>query len=802
MAVLGSIFFKRTVKQFLDCEDLESDKGKALIEKIRQSASDSLEHLLQVIADSSGLHQEILKEICRENIAPGTEELFLDSLDNTVTNIRASAVSILSRSNQISPSKLFQKLHQSDRSRSEIIDILEFRQKSLKPEQIISNALKLDKTDAERLFKMAVESEVPLDLGALNINPTAIKSPTLKIMLLRYLSQVDQPDVARFIARFLTESNKTIFMEALKALKRLEFRFDASPLLPFFESMSDIEREIAMEIVQAQADADLVPKLAPGTTGKSEETREFFTHIMVENVTEDGLEKFLRLIDAQEWWGKDQAIKCLLKHANKKLSSAALALTEHENEFIRTNAQQFAAKSGDSTNLETIWNNALHENWQIREAAIEVVGQSAKREAIVLLNKILKKYPESAVAVMKAASELGFTKGLDICFLCLKMPEAQVQREALESIGKLAKEKHAELIREKLMAAVPRLQATVRDTAGEVVKQITEEFKLSELEVDHDEYFDTRLIRFDETESVADKVIPGTAEPFKVVTTANIESFKKGDIWLDRFKIDKEIGRGAMGRVMLARDQMVGENLILKFMHPELTADDASRERFMREVKYSRKISHPNVIRIHDMLSKDNLSAISMEYFESKGIDEILRKKKYFEPREGLEIILQVSDGMAAAHNQDVIHRDLKPSNILMDNTGLVKVVDFGIASASSSKNTEEALTQVGSIIGTPAYLSPERARGREANRRCDIYALGIIAYGMLCGELPYQGEPMALLFQHIEGKAKPALEVRASVGAASSKLIQKMMAVKQEDRFQSMEEVSEAIRKILPGLG
>ena len=799
MAVLGSILFKRTLKKFLNCEDLESVKGKALTEKIRQTARDSLEHLIQAIPNTSGLHHEILKEICRENIEPGTEELFLGSLDDTHTNIRSTAASILSRSTQISPSKLFHKLHQSDVSRSEIIDILEFQRKNLKPEQIIGNALKLAGADAERLLKLAGDSEIPLNLEALNIDPASINSPNMKIILLRYFSQVDQPEIARAIARFLSDSNKTIFMEALKALKSLNFKFDPSPLLPFIESMSDIEREIAAEILQAQADAEMVSKFAPWVVDKSDKTREMLIKLVVEHVTEQGLEKFLGKLDKQEWWGKDQALKCLHSHANNKLASAASGLSGHENEFIRSNAQQFAAKSGNTTNLEAVWNNALHENWQVREVAIGVVGKSAKRESIPLLNKVLTKYPESAVAIMKAASELGFTKGLEICFLCLKMPEAQIQREALESIGKLAKERHAELVREKLMAAVPRLQVTVRDTAGQVVKHLTEEFKLSELQIDHDEYFDTRLIKIDETQALSSNA---TVEPFKPVQAANIESFIKGDMWLDRYKIDKEIGRGAMGRVMLARDEMVGENVILKFMHPELTADEDSRERFMREVKYSRKISHPNVIRIHDMLSKDELSAISMEFFESEGIDVILRKKKYFEPREGLEILLQVSDGMAAAHNQDVIHRDLKPSNILMDNTGLVKVVDFGIASASNSKNTEEALTQVGSIIGTPAYISPERARGREADRRCDIYALGIIAYSLLCGELPYRGEPMALLFQHIKGNAKPLQEVKESVGAAPSKLIQKMMAVKQKDRFQTMEDVSAAIRQTLKDLG
>lgn len=275
----------------------------------------------------------------------------------------------------------------------------------------------------------------------------------------------------------------------------------------------------------------------------------------------------------------------------------------------------------------------------------------------------------------------------------------------------------------------------------------------------------------------------------------NIEEFKHGDLWLERYHIDKEIGRGAMGRVMLAEDEMVGESLILKFMHPELTAEEASRERFLREVKYSRKVSHPNVIRIHDMLSKDNLSAISMEYFESRGIDEYLREQKYFSNKQGLDILLQVANGMAAAHNQDVIHRDLKPSNILMNDDGLVKVVDFGIASASS--DTESTLTQAGSIIGTPAYLSPERAKGQEADHRSDIYALGIIAYGMFTGQLPYTGEPMSLLFQHLEGKAVPIHEIRKEIGPRVSLLVRRMMAVELEDRLQTMEDVAEAIKEV-----
>ena len=633
---------------------------------------------------------------------------------------------------------------------------------------------------------------MPLDLSVLHLDPNSIASPSIKIMLLRYFSQVEQAEVAQQIARFLTDDNKTIVIEALKALKNLPVKFDASVLLPFIESMSEVEREMAIEVLHVQADAELVPKLAPWTCGKSDETRELFIKLLVKHITPEGFEAFLRLLEQQEWWGQEQSLKCLHKFGNDKLYAAAEELGNHDNEFIREQAQKFAAQSSDPSDLKQLWDNALHKDWQVRDSAVEAIGKSNKRESIGILKKVVEKWPESAPAVLKAASNLGFSKGLEIAFSCLRMPEALVQREALETIGKLASKRHAKTVRDKLMQKVPQLQATVRDTAGEVVNRLTETYELAPLNVDQEAYFDTRLIKFEDTQSVDQGASQAAAAEPQI---QNIEDFKKGDLWLDRFRIDKEIGRGAMGRVMLAEDEMVGEPLILKFMHPELTAEESSRERFLREVKYSRKVSHPNVIRIHDMLFKDNLSAISMEYFESRGIDEILKEEKFFEPKAALDILLQVANGMAAAHNQDVIHRDLKPSNVLMNDDGLVKIVDFGIASASSQ--ADATLTKTGSIIGTPAYLSPERAKGLDADHRSDIYALGIIAYGMLTGQLPYTGEPMSLLFQHLEGKAIPVHEIKKELGPRISLLVQKLMAVELEDRLQTMEDVAEAIKEL-----
>ena len=810
MAVFGSLLFKRTLKQFLDCDDLEGARGAALIEKLRDSSAESIEHLIEAIPSANGLHRAMLTEICLERVDGTTEDLIIKGLDNDATEIRATAASILSQSSPISPIRLLKKLHEPNASRAEIIGILEFQAAQLKPEQIISNALKLDRSDAEQLLKLAYKSEQAIDFDLLHVDPASITSPSMKIMLLRYLGTVKQSRVAELIAKFLPDSNKTVVIEALKALKGLKVSFDASLLLPAYESMTDVTRLLAFETIEARADAEMVPKLAPLTCGKSDEMRETFIKLFVRHVTAEGLEEFLQLLNQQEWWGKEQALKSLHKSGNERLFAAAQGLSSHENEFIRDQAQRLAANANDPGDVKELWANAMHENWQVRDSAIGAIGKSGNRESMGILKEVIDKWPESAIAVLQAVTELGHIKGLEIAFVCLRMPEALVQREALESIGKLTTERHAKTVRDKLMQMVPSLQATVRDTAGEVVSHMTQQFKLQPLDVDQETYFDTRLIKFDDTGAfVKSTTQTQSAAPANPQTQSaapaepqyqNIEEFKKGDLWLNRYRIDREIGRGAMGRVMSATDEMVGEVLILKFMHPELTAEEASRERFLREVRYSRKVSHPNVIRVHDMLYEDGLSAISMEFFESRGIDELLRKKKYFEVDEGLRILLQMAKGVGAAHDQEVIHRDLKPSNVLMNNKGLVKIVDFGIASAES--RSDATLTQIGSIIGTPAFLSPERARGLEADYRSDIYALGVIAFCMLTGKLPYVGEPMSMLFQHIEGKALLMHEVRDTINPRVSLLVRKLMAVDLNARFQTMDDVAEAIREVQEKIG
>ena len=802
MAVFSSFLFNRTLKQFLACKDINSKQGKALIQKIRSQADDSLEKILEVLPSAPKDHARVLKKICQEHITRDSEDRFLDLLENDETVVRSATKSLLSQSQQVNPVKLFKRLHEKGAPRAEIIDILEFQRDSLPPELFIKNAMRLNGADATRLIDIAQTQAARIDMSAVTIETETLNNPDIKIRLIRLLAAVNQAESARQIMQFLGDESKIIVIEALKNLSRMTTDFDPSPIALHIPAMREDDAAIALKILHDKMSGEYLASLTGLMTGKAENLRKVASEIIVTHVTEKSLESFLVSLDRHEWWGKEQAIMALSSHGNDKLYTAAAALSQHTNEFVRSSAEQLAMNrsnlTGDLTNIsEALFN----ENWQVRESAIETVGNSNSRSVLTLLNQVVDKYPQSSVGVMKAVRKLGFSKGLEIASKCMKMKEAAIQREALLTFEAVVTQRHAEQVRNAIVKMVPKLQATVRDTALEVIKSITKQFNLKELDLDEDQLFETRLLKIEENQArqaqaEASAPKPVEMEKTEVVSFQNIEELKQGDFWMDRFKIQQEIGRGAMGRVMLVEDETVGETLILKFMHPELTSDGKARERFLRELKYSRKISHPNVIRIHDFLVKDGISAISMEYFKSRGLDYMIKHELLGSHEDSLKILLQVSDGMFEAHQKKVIHRDLKPSNILVNDKGVAKVVDFGIASVSSE--SEMTLTKTGMIIGTPAYLSPERAKGMEADLRSDIYALGIIAYNMFNYGLPYSGEPMSLLFQHIEGKATPLDQMDKGISPEISRLVQKMMAVDIEARFQSMKEIRDSIASLL----
>ncbi len=238
----------------------------------------------------------------------------------------------------------------------------------------------------------------------------------------------------------------------------------------------------------------------------------------------------------------------------------------------------------------------------------------------------------------------------------------------------------------------------------------------------------------------------------------DISALKPGDVLEGRYKYLQKIGKGAFGTVLLMEDTVVDERLVLKFLNPNVSQDEEMMKRFVHELRYSRKITHRNVIRIYDFLFIRGNYAISMEYFPSHTLGHEIDDKP-LPVDKAVRFAMDVATGMSVAHQSGIIHRDLKPANVLIDDTGLLKIVDFGVAAAQHQGDTQ--LTKTGYVIGSPKYMAPEQILGKKVDERADVYSLGVILYEMLTGEPPYhRGDHMAVMYQHVQGKAKPPIEV------------------------------------------
>jgi eukaryotic-like serine/threonine-protein kinase len=266
-----------------------------------------------------------------------------------------------------------------------------------------------------------------------------------------------------------------------------------------------------------------------------------------------------------------------------------------------------------------------------------------------------------------------------------------------------------------------------------------------------------------------------------------------GDRMGERYRIERLLGRGGMGAVYLAHDETLGETVALKVISAGLTEHrEELQERFRREASAARRVSSPNVIRIHDLgVTGDGRPYISMEYFPGTPLSQVMTARGTLDSGEGRDILAQVCDGLEAAHKAGVIHRDLKPQNVLVGPRNAVKLIDFGLAKSSFMPE----LTATGLIMGTPHYMSPEQIRGRVVDARSDIYSLGALTYHAMTGRTPFDGPtPIAIGFAQCSETPAAPRTVRPALSVRLNDMILAALAKSPGDRPQSAAEFRAAL--------
>jgi serine/threonine protein kinase/tetratricopeptide (TPR) repeat protein len=275
-------------------------------------------------------------------------------------------------------------------------------------------------------------------------------------------------------------------------------------------------------------------------------------------------------------------------------------------------------------------------------------------------------------------------------------------------------------------------------------------------------------------------------------------SLSRGHLLADRFEILEEIGSGGMGTVYRVLDRKIGEEMALKLLKPEVAADHHIIERFKNELKITRRITHKNVCRMHDIHEDRNTIFVTMEYVFGEDLKSLLNRAGRLSVDKALYLAEQIADGLTEAHRLGIVHRDLKPQNIMIDRQGNAKIMDFGIARQLAGPD----LTGAGMMIGTPDYMSPEQVDGAAVDPRTDIYACGVILYEILVGRPPFEGDSgLSVALKHKTEMPRPPRESNPQISEALDRLILKCLAKKKELRFQSTAELLAGLRAVHEGV-
>lgn len=263
----------------------------------------------------------------------------------------------------------------------------------------------------------------------------------------------------------------------------------------------------------------------------------------------------------------------------------------------------------------------------------------------------------------------------------------------------------------------------------------------------------------------------------------------------NRYEIIRKIGDGGMAFVYEAKDRLLNRVVAVKVLRPEFVDDEEFLAKFKREAEAVANISHPNIVNVYDVGCDGKVNYIVMEYVDGQNLKEIIKSEGTLDEYTALDITKQIAKALGAAHKKGVIHRDIKPHNILISKEGRdVKVADFGIAKAA----TNSTMTNIGSIIGSVHYFSPEQAKGKPVKNNADLYSLGIVLYEMLLGKVPFKGDsPISIALQHINEDIEFSSEEKTQIPQSIRTLIKKLTEKSPEDRYQSSEEVIEDIEYI-----
>jgi HEAT repeat protein/tRNA A-37 threonylcarbamoyl transferase component Bud32 len=701
----------------------------------------------------------------------------------------------LSSSKNYPPGALLDALSKPAMPKQAILDVIAAQKTRFTVRELLNAAYAQEPNERAGLFKVIAEiaDESSIDDLVARIEG---KDPVARLHIINVLARFNTPKVQQAVQKQLKDSSKFIRSAALSALARMDGPFDMALLCGMLRDPEIEVQNKAVDVVIHANHPETVKYLVEVLKDENEYARRAAVEVLNVVGTSKSVKFLLEVIADSDWWVRTRAADALGKIGGPRVVDAVLALVKDENQDIRRAAIEILNQTKDERAVAQLIEATKDPDWWVSERAVDALAEIGSTKSLPRFIEMLGVgEPKSLPTVIRAIGKIGDQKCIEHLLPLLQRPENEIKVEAIAALAKLADERRAETIRVRLQAFSNSTDATISQAVSRAMTELDNRFSTQQIAANQraekmQEPAKTLLI---DNQDLAKVVQEQEAQANKL----DIATLKTGDVIEGRYKFIEKIGKGAFGTVLLMEDTVVEERLILKFLNANVSADEEMMKRFVHELRYSRKITHKNVIRIYDFLYIKGNYAISMEYFPSHTLGGEIVNEKPVVLKRAVKFGIDIATGMAVAHQAGIVHRDLKPANILIDNEGLLKIVDFGVAAAQTQGDTQ--LTKTGYVIGSPKYMAPEQILGKKVDERADIYSLGVILYEMFSGVPPYsRGDHMSVMYQHVQGKARPPIDINKELPLELNNLVMKCMSLDKAKRAQSMDELRLSLEKFL----
>ena len=813
MSFLASFRSEQVLSQLIAESDPSSPGARRLVAKLKKAGNKAVPKIIDALALSDKSHTMVLVDILSALVNDKNLDLYREGLADGNERVVSGTAWALSSSTDYNANALLDFFDDNEVSKAALIEVLRVHKQDLSVHELLQRAYDCEPNEKAAIFKI-IEDAIKPDMVPDLIARMGGKDPVVKIHLMNLLTKFNKPEITQAFEMQLKDTNKMVRSAALNALgtRGQEINVDKVANL-----LTDPDLDVQGKAVDVLINArhpDTVQYLVAALKDESEYARRAAVEVLNELGDEESVKDLLAAIKDDDWWVRSRAGDALAEIGGPRVVNSVVKLIGEKDEDIRRTAIEILNATKSDLAEDHLIKATDDTDWWVRERAIDALSKIGSSKALPKLEKMLGQNPKTDTVIVRALGKMGNSTHIAKILPLLRRPEREIQIEAIKAISHLANDSQAESIRNLLNKIKQSDDVTIINAADKALEEIDDKFSATVLEenvraekiadntrtmlVDNDE-LEKLLTEAKEQSAVAqadgDGDIVPAAAPGAVPAPAvlDISTLEPGDVIDGRYKYIEKIGKGAFGTVLLMQDEVVDEHLILKFLNPNVSSDEEMMKRFVHELRYSRKITHRNVIRIYDFLHLQGAYAISMEYFPSHTLSGETPDDTPMPLDKLLRYSHDMATGMTVAHQAGVIHRDLKPANVLVNDEGLLKIVDFGVAAAASSGDTQ--LTKTGYVIGSPKYMAPEQILGKKVDETADIYSIGVIMYEMATGVPPYsRGDHMSVMYQHVQGKAQQCQEINPEIPDELAAIIAKAMSVDKSKRYQSMEELTEAL--------